>query len=228
MPRIFSSIALLAFIVGVFGCGNDGDSPTSPTRRARLAYAALGASDAVGIGAFPFDEGYVYQIRDGLAAVADTVELTNLGVSGERIKYIELTEVPAAIASAPDVVTIWAGPNDIIHGTDAATFEARLSNVFARLRQETSAVIVMANVPDLTALPRFQLFPDPEVTRERVTAFNDAIARQTAARNIPLVDLYSGQYAANWDYVSIDGFHPSNDGHAKIAELYLSILLNAL
>ncbi len=228
MPRIFSSIALLAFIVGVFGCGDDGDSPTSPTRRARLAYAALGASDAVGIGAFPLDEGYVYQIRDGLAAVADTVELTNLGVSGERIKYIELTELPAAIASAPDVVTIWAGPNDIIHGTDAATFEARLSNVFARLRQETSAVVVMANVPDLTALPRFQLFPDPEVTRERVTAFNDAIARQTAAHNIPLVDLYSGQYAANWDYVSIDGFHPSNDGHAKIAELYLNILLNAL
>ena len=42
---------------------------------------------------------------------------------------------------------------------------------------------------------------------------------------VPLVDLYAGGYAGNWEYVSLDGFHPSNEGHAKIAELYLEILL---
>ncbi len=86
----------------------------------------------------------------------------------------------------------------------------------------------MANVPDLTRLPMFAILPDPDVTADRVNAYNQAIARQVAAYHIPLVDLYAGKYASNWDYVSIDGFHPSNKGHAKIAELYLDILRRSL
>ncbi|GAK54055.1 lipolytic protein G-D-S-L family [Candidatus Moduliflexus flocculans] len=222
-------VLLFVFLMSaLISCHHDNNSPTTPSQRSRLTYAALGASDAVGIGAFPFDQGYVYKIRDGLTDFAEVVDLSNFGVSGERIKYIEETELPSAIAADPDVVTLWAGPNDIIQGADAATFEARLGRIFARLRQETSAVVVMANVPDLTILPRFIISPDPDVTADRVNAYNRAIARQAAAYQIPLVDLYSGNYAANIDYVSIDGFHPSNKGHAKIAELYLEILRRLL
>ena len=36
---------------------------------------AMGASDAVGIGAFPLENGYVYQIRDGLKSRANEVVL---------------------------------------------------------------------------------------------------------------------------------------------------------
>jgi len=226
--HVYHVVLLIVLIFALIGCHNESNSPTSPSQRSRLVYAAMGASDAVGIGAFPLDQGYVYKIRDGLADFADVVDLSNFGVSGERIKYIEETELPAAIAITPDVVTLWAGPNDIIQGTDAATFETRLGRVFARLRQETSAVVVMANVPDLTILPRFVIAPDPDVTADRVNAYNQVIARQTAAYQIPLVDLYAGNYAANIEYVSIDGFHPSNKGHAKIAELYLDILRKSL
>jgi lysophospholipase L1-like esterase len=185
----------------------------------------MGASDAVGIGAFPLENGYVYKIRDGLKNRAKEVILYNLGVSGKRISYIEGTELPVAIARQPDLVTIWAGPNDIIHGNTVEEFEVPLKNVLFQLRQQTSAFIILANVPDLTQLPRFLLDPDSDVTTARISAFNTAIARQAAAYNIPLVDLFSGGYASNWEYVSLDGFHPSNKGHAKIAELYLDIIL---
>lgn len=208
------------------GCGSD--SPTSPQRFERLVYAAMGASDAVGIGAFPLEKGYVYRIRDGLKARANEVVLYNLGVSGKRINYLESTELPTAISVQPDVITIWAGPNDLIHGVDPATFEQSLATILTQLRQSTSAIIVLANIPDLTLLPRFLIDSDPDVTVERIYAFNLAIARQADMSTVPLVDLYAGGYASNWEYVSLDGFHPSNEGHAKIAELYLDILLTLL
>jgi lysophospholipase L1-like esterase len=191
-------------------------------------YVALGASDAVGIGAYPLENGYVYKVRDGLKQRADTVELYNLGVSGKRIGYIEDTELPFCLTRDPNVVTIWAGPNDIIHGTSMEEFETSLANILLQLRQSTTAVVVMANVPDMTQIPRFLLDPDPDVTIQRIAAFNDAIARQTDLHAIPLVDLFSGGYASDWSYVSLDGFHPSNEGHAKIAELYLKIILSLL
>ncbi|PIE36218.1 hypothetical protein CSA56_00960 [candidate division KSB3 bacterium] len=220
--------SILLCCLGFAGCQNDSSSPTQPAMRERLVYVGMGASDAVGIGAFPLENGYVYKIRDSLQAYAVTVELHNLGVSGKRIGYIESTELPAAIANQPDVVTIWAGPNDLIGGVSVETFEARLQSVFAQLRQQTSAIVVMANVPDLTTLPRFQLFSDSDVTSERVFAYNAAIARQTSTYAIPLVDLYAGGYADNIDYISLDGFHPSNGGYAKMAELYLEQIIKYL
>ena len=230
MPRFLRIIVCAMFFggIGLFGCQNDSSSPTTPAMQDRIVYVALGASDAVGIGAFPLENGYVYKIRDGLEAYANTIELHNLGVSGVRIGYIESTELPTAIARQPDVVTIWAGPNDITGGIDGATFESRLGNVFAQLRQQTSAIIVMANIPDMTVLPRFQLFPDSDVTIERVHAYNAAIVRQTSTYKIPLVDLYTARYSENIEYISLDGFHPSNAGYAKMAELYLELIVKYL
>ena len=221
-------IAIAAFFLlnaGLCGCGRDADSPTSPQQPEPIVYVAMGASDAVGIGAFPLDKGYVYKIRDGLQQRFTDVTLYNLGVSGKLIAYIESTELPTAIARQPNLATIWAGPNDLIHGVATDIFEAALARVLQQLRAQSSAFIVLANIPDLTLLPRFLLAPDADVTLARVNDFNLAIARQAGAYNVPLVDLYSDAYASDWNYVSIDGFHPSNEGHAKIAELYLDIIL---
>ena len=79
------------------------------------------------------------------------------------------------------MITIWAGPNDLIRGVDVATFEQSLATILTQLRQATSAVVVLANIPDLTILPRFLVDPDSDVTVERVYVFNLAIARQADA-----------------------------------------------
>jgi acyl-CoA thioesterase I len=217
------TVILLLVSAGISGCGND--SPTSPPR-AQIVYVAMGASDAVGIGAFPLENGYVYRIKDGLEPRANEVILYNLGVSGKQSHYLEDTELPTAITRQPDVITIWTGPNDLIYGNTVEKFENSLKNILQQLRQQTVAVIVLANIPDLTQLPRFLLVPDSDVTAARVAAFNAVIAQQAAAYNVPLVDLFAGGYAADWEYVSLDGFHPSNQGHAKLAQLYLDIILN--
>ena len=52
----------------------------------------------------------------------------------------------------------------------------------------------MANIPDLTRLPRFATRPEPAVTTERIATFNTAIKRQAARYRVPLVDLFAKRW----------------------------------
>jgi lysophospholipase L1-like esterase len=206
------------------GCGGGGAGAAG---RRNILYTAFGASDAVGIGAEPVTKGYVYRIRDGLDARLDTVNLINLGIPGAEIDRIaESGRTFLQARARPDIVTLWTGANDIIGGRLVGDFEPDLGNLLARLRADTGAVIVMANVPDLTRLPRFTAKPAPTVTVERIRAFNAAIARQAARYRVPVIDLFAQR--VELALVSADGFHPSNAGHARIAQLFLDTLLPGL
>jgi lysophospholipase L1-like esterase len=211
-----------AVLVGLAGCGGG-----SAAGRASTIYAALGASDAVGVGAEPIENGYVYRIRDALAARLKAVNLINLGIPGAEIDRIaESARVFLQARARPDIVTLWTGANDAIGGRLIGDFEPDLGNLLARLRADTSAVIVMANIPDLTKLPRFTARPSPAVSSERIRTFNQAITRQAARYRVPLIDLFAQPVEP--DLISADGFHPSNAGHARIAQLFLDTLAPGL
>jgi acyl-CoA thioesterase I len=212
--------------LGLAGCGGRGAAGIAG--RDTVIYTAFGASDAVGIGAEPLTKGYVYRIRDGLDTRLKTVNLINLGIPGaEIVRIAENARLFLQARARPDIVTLWTGANDIIGGRLAADFEPDLGNLLARLRADTQAVIVMANVPDLTRLPRFRARPEPTVTADRIRAFNEAIVRQATHYRVPLVDLFA-QPVESQLVSDVDGFHPSNEGHARIAQLFLDTLLPAL
>src|SRR5262245_50100030 len=85
-------------------------TPTSPDSTS--TYAALGASDAVGIGASPVSEGYVYLLSRRLSAPRHGTNLHNFGVLGAQADQIAGAPLEQAIAVDPDVVTLWTGSND--------------------------------------------------------------------------------------------------------------------
>ena len=99
-----------------------------------------------------------------------------------------------------------------------------MENILQHLRQDDSVFIVIMNLPDLTQIKRFRKEPDKHVTPDRVAAFNQAITRQAQKYNVPIVDFFSD---APGDMLvsKIDGFHPNNEGHQRIAELFLVIIL---
>ena len=212
--------------LGLAGCG--GGRAAGIAGRDTVLYTAFGASDAFGIGAQPVSRGYVYRVRDGLDTRLKAVNLINLGIPGAEVDRIaESARVFLQARARPDIVTLWTGANDIIGGRLVADFEPDLGNLLARLRADTEALAAMANIPDLTKLPRFRTRPEPTVTPDRVRTFNEAIARQAARYRVPLVDLFAQPIEA--DLVSdVDGFHPSNAGHARIAQHFLDTLLRAL
>jgi lysophospholipase L1-like esterase len=56
-----------------------------------------------------------------------------------------------------------------------------------------------------------------------VSGFNDNVRGLATAENVPLVDVYQG-FAGNLALLGPDGLHPSADGYAKIADLFLSAI----
>src|SRR5262245_1595487 len=91
----------------------------------RISYMAVGASDAVGVGAIPLSHGYVYRINNELQDRGKTVDLLNLGIPGANLHTIaEAVKVALEAGARPNLVTIWVGANDIIEGVDADDFES--------------------------------------------------------------------------------------------------------
>ena len=206
--------SLLLVILFITGCANhrlDEDE---------IVYMAVGASDAIGVGATPLTNGYVFRIEDALGQEDKNVHLLNIGIPGADLDAIaNAAKTALRLGADPDLVTIWVGANDLIDGADPDEFEAELDDLLDRL-ENSEALIVIADLPDLTQLPRFRAEPLETVTLRRVDAFNRVIRDQAEEHDATLVRL--SEETVEDRYVSdIDGFHPNDRGHRRIAELFL-------
>ncbi len=185
-------------------------------------YAALGASDSVGVGADrPESEGWVPRVHAALPA--DT-RLLNLGISGATLEEIVRDELPPAIDARPRWVTLWAGVNDLRGRVPLPEFQARLEQTLAAFEGvEPRPTVLVLNVPDLRQLPAFQGI-DPALIDATVRDWNTAIADAAGRHDAILVDLYREwpELAEHPEYISADGFHPSSSGYARIAELVVA------
>jgi acyl-CoA thioesterase I len=191
-----------------------------------LNYVALGASDAAGIGAFPLTEGYAFKIADALAARGEPVGLYNLGIPGATVVEIQTAlEVFLITRQEVDLVTLWTGSNDLIQGLTVAEFAQGLRSILSELRAHTNAFIVIANLVDLTQLPRFVEKPDVNVTAARVAAFNQVIRSEAAAFRVPVLNLFALVDPIRDLTSALDGFHPNNRGHQRLASLFLGLIV---
>ncbi|MCS6317487.1 MAG: SGNH/GDSL hydrolase family protein [Nitrospira sp.] len=197
-------------------------------QRIEFVYLALGASDATGVGATPLTEGYVFLVKQELDRRIPGVFLINLGVPGARIDLIkEQVRVAKQLGTKAQLVTLWTGANDLVHGDDPKTFRQDLRFILQTLREEVSSNIVIGNLPDLTRLPRFQQAPDPRVTLARVNAYNEAIAQEARDVKASVVDLFAQPVREELIF-DVDGFHPNDAGHREIARLFLQAILAKL
>ena len=222
MRRVLAVLLMLG--AGPGGCG--GASVMEPPDR--ITYLATGASDAAGVGADPLTRGYVFRIAEALDERVDQVFLTPLAIPGATAEQLDgALELFLASETEPNLVTVWIGPNDVIQGEDADDFEDALADIFERLRDRTDGLVVAANIPDLTELPRFRDDREDDVTRERIDEFNEAIAEQAEGHDVLVVDL-RGEPVEDDLMSDQDGFHPNNEGHRRIAEEFLEVILPAL
>lgn len=187
-----------------------------------ITYVALGASDAVGVGSNqPGSQGYVPLLATRLPKGS---HILNLGVSGIHMQEALTEELPIALSTSPDLVTIWLVVNDFIGGVTYQDYIHDLDTLLSQLRTRTHANLVMANLPDLTRLPAFsgQTSAQKGQTRQQIQHWNAGIATLAARYDVTLIDLYSrnNQLTTHPEYISGDGFHPSPAGYVQLANIF--------
>ncbi|HUF92011.1 MAG TPA: SGNH/GDSL hydrolase family protein [Candidatus Limnocylindria bacterium] len=207
------------------GCawtGSAGARMLSTDRTAPLAYVALGDSTVEGIGATQPEANYVGRLHERLRAVYPQAHTTNLGVAGATAADVVAGQLERAITLAPDLVTLSIGPNDITGRVSVREYERHVDTIFTRLLKETRAVVVVNLLPDLAVTPRFRNSPARERVGRLSVEFNDTLARRARAHGVEVIDLHGPsrvEVMARPELVSSDGYHPSDLGYARWAEL---------
>jgi acyl-CoA thioesterase I len=187
-----------------------------------ITYVALGASDAVGVGSSrPGSQGYVPLVATHLPRGS---HLLNLGISGIHLHDALAQELPIALSTSPELVTVWLVANDFVGNVPYDAYMLDLNTLLRQLHTNTRASLVMANLPDLTRLPAFanQTSAQKAQMLAKIKLWNVGIAATAARYGVTLVDLFNrgSQLTAHPEYISGDGFHPSPAGYVQLANLF--------
>ncbi len=187
--------------------------------KAAVVYAALGDSTGVGVGASE-GGGYVARLFERIRRERPDSRLVNLCVSGATTEGVLAGQLHAAINSRPTLVTLGIGINDLGHGLTAEQFARNYEEIVKLLKTETSARVVVTNVPDISLAPVIPL-SEREATRRRIELFNEKLESIARRYELSVVDVYSETHRAipaHPEFFSDDGFHPSAEGYAYWAE----------
>lgn len=210
---------LLLCALCISGC-----SEKVPLGEEKFVYSAIGTSDSLGVGAFPLTDGYTFRIQDELKDQGRNVALFHIGLPGANTDIIA-SAVQTAVESGleTELATVWVGANDLIDGVPVETFALDLHNLLSSVQEDMAAYVVIANIPSLPDLPSFVEQPLPEVTADRVAQYNTVIRNQATARSIPIVDLTDDTIVAHL-VNDFDGVHPDDDGHERLAKLFMNMI----
>jgi lysophospholipase L1-like esterase len=212
---------MTASAVLLAACAIPGTRPAEPKR---LVFVALGASDAVGVGASGPDQSWVADLHRKLPPGS---KLVNLGISGEKLHEALDDELPVAVNANPDVVTVWLVVNDINARRPLDQYERDLDTMLGRLETQTHARIVVGNVPDLSAIPAYGGI-DHAALADEINRWNAAISRQVNQHGATLVDLHGTwqELSVHPEYVGADGFHPSAEGYSRLADVFYAVMMD--
>jgi acyl-CoA thioesterase I len=191
-------------------------------RNAAVQYVALGDSTVEGVGATRSGLNYVSRLHERLREIYPTARVANLGAGGATSADVVRRQLDRAIELRPDLVTLSIGPNDITTRVPLEIYEGNLETILGRLSRETTAVAVVNLIPDLTVTPRFRAHRAREAVGRQTVLFNEALERRGRANGAEMVDLYAAsqrEVPARPGLIGPDGYHPSDVGYARWAEL---------
>src|SRR5713101_3629201 len=192
--KVVLSIASLCFLVLVLAsCGQllEGQSSTTSNPKqvnqvshSQITYVAIGASDTFGIGTSdPYTQNWPTDLAEKLG---QKIHLINLGIPGITLHDALNLELPVALDSHPELVTIWLGVNDIANKVSVSSYSHDLDLMLTRLESHApSAHILIANIPDLTLLPYFASY-NQQGLNTLIEEYNSTIAHEAQQHHVIL------------------------------------------
>jgi acyl-CoA thioesterase I len=217
--------AALAIAITVAGCSwtHGAAARTLPAdRSADILYVALGDSTVEGVGASRPELNYVSRLHARLREVYRNARMENLGVGGATSVDVLARQLDRATALDPDLVTVSVGPNDITERVPLADYTRNVDAILGRLVAKTHAVIVVNLLPDLAVTPRFRGHEAEALVGRHTVEVNAELSRLAKRHGVQIVDLYAPsrrEVPARPELMAGDGYHPSDLGYARWAEL---------
>lgn len=197
-------------------------TPSVPTLAAPLprSYAALGASETYGVGAVPYHRGYAYLVSHDLGAA----HFVDVGIPGTTLPAGYELELTRALATRPGLCTVFFGVNDLRAGVRRTTFIQDLHDLVATMRRAHAQVIIIG-LPNLALVPAVARLHVANL-QQLINSWNNGmrqVARETGAHFFNLAG-YDAEIRSHPKYVASDGLHPSNAGHARLAQLLVQFV----
>ena len=227
---ILSIASLYILILFLASCGQSPESQSSNPKQvnqvsnSQITYVAIGASDTFGIGTSdPYTQNWPTDLAEKLG---QKVHLINLGIPGITLHDALNLELPVALDSHSELVTIWLGVNDLANHVPISSYSHDLDFMLMRLRShEPSAHILIANIPDLTILPYFTSY-NQQLLHQQIEQYNATIVHEAQQYHAILVNLSQQNYNLkdHPEYISNDGLHPTDLGYLQLAELFYKSL----
>ncbi|MEU6252800.1 SGNH/GDSL hydrolase family protein [Streptomyces sp. NPDC047043] len=193
-----------------------------------VRFVALGDSLTQGVGDPVGDgwRGWAALLADGIAGPEESVEFTNLAVSGAQTREVLELQTPAALALRPDAVSVVIGVNDTLRCTfDIHAVAERLDKVYAAFTEQ-GAVLLTACLPDpgaMLGLPG--ALARPLARRQRaVNRVVHALSDRYGAVHLHAAE---GGWIMDRAMWSADRLHPGERGHRQLAVRFHALLAEA-
>ncbi|EGD55872.1 SGNH/GDSL hydrolase family protein [Gordonia neofelifaecis] len=188
-----------------------------------LRYAALGDSFTEGVGDPDPDlpngvRGWADRVADELARLDPQSRYANLAIRGRKLGPVIDEQVGPALALDPDLITIYAGGNDILRPkVDIDALMSDYDDAVARL-SASGARIVLFTAHDPGGWPLFNAL------RGRFAIYNEGVREIADRHGATIVDFWRIEDYRDvrlWDF---DRLHMSSAGHQRMAIAVLDAL----
>ncbi|MGA7206803.1 MAG: SGNH/GDSL hydrolase family protein, partial [Specibacter sp.] len=162
--------------------------------------------------------GWADRVAEELSLAQPDFAYANLAVRGLLLGEVINTQLPHAIALHPDLVSIQAGGNDLLHpGADPDKLAGLVERAVLELRALDATVVVFVG-PDSgrsTVMGQF---------RTKIAIFNENVRSIAARHDAVVADLWSMTALHDPGMWSPDRLHPSPTGHHAVATMVLDTL----
>ncbi len=186
-------------------------------------YVALGDSFTEGVGdhdpRLPNGvRGWADRVAEALAEHSEGFGYANLAIRGRKLDAILAEQVGPACAMRPDLVSVYAGGNDILRPrVDVDALVARYDTAIARLAETGARVLVFTGF-DLGFAPVFRHL------RGRVATYNELVREVAESRGATVVDFWRMREYRDLRLWDVDRLHMSAAGHERMAVAVLETL----
>jgi len=154
--------------------------------------------------------GWADRVAGALSAQRPGFRYANLAIRGKLLGQVVAEQLPRAVELAPDLVSLAAGGNDILRGTDVDELAARFEPAVAELQAAGCRVLIFTGFD-----PR--MFPVIRLLRGRIAAYNMHLRGIADEYGCDLVDLWSMRALKDMRAWSQDRLHLSAEGHRRVA-----------